>query len=542
LPSLTTGSAANAVTQYASPTTPPSPVTSVAMSGDGRSMAFNRGNAGAEWLHLASGAHRLLIAANAVVAVNHDGSVVVFVTPDGECMTDWDGVVSVEKIAIAEVGAIALSAKGTRQAMVAKDGTLWIRDLASGVVATLPPENRTRRWVRWHGDALTIVELKDHTLGLSGGDRYFDVPDSVVELAMSGDGLTLAWFDLHGDIHVLKNLRHARTRQASKYGWPTAVALSADGTWLVVGDEFGFLSLYRTTSLLHPAAIKRVDDGAISTVDVDDEGTAVVFGLENGSVSTWSPSTRTDTGVSRQVPITALGTLMPRRQRTSRPFLARRDRVAPMTRTDNVVLVGDRLGKVSLVDVRTGATSPVLAHGGGPVSSILTQDTGDAVLAHIRRDDDPLVLHSESMHLFPGTTWPGCLDEAQLTALSRTIPDTRILLEIHGTESGTVALRDVAAQHDVATVPNAHVGEVTAVGVGPARTVWTGGADGKVRLWRVEEDPYALVPQHVVEVPGPVEQAILGTTDLLVLAMGEVYAFHREAGTDTGPGGVARAR
>ncbi|EWM18682.1 WD40 repeat domain-containing protein [Kutzneria sp. 744] len=356
---------------------------------------------------------------------------------------------------------------------------------------------------------------------------YHQLDDVVEHIAVSTDGLTAAGLSRSGQIHVVRDWRLSWRRSAQKQNWPTALALSADGEWVVIGGASGVVTLYGTRSEA-PVADLPAHQASVSCIAISSDGATVASGAEDGSMSVWWPREHQPVGCEPR-PVTACHVV---------PTAWRPDRWTFIVASDGVItrhgwsfepppmlLAGDAGGRLGLFDLVTGWSDWSSEDGDG-VEEIVAQDVGGRTFARVfRQDDESSAWDPLTRTTVPTSAWAGFGDQAQLFALERTLSIGESVYEVCAEPEGQVVLNNLVNSADSITLPGSHAGKVIRARAGTLRgrpAVCTGGEDGTVRFWLVDK----IGPPQVIAVPGPVFGLDFTDDGYLVVGAGrEVITF-----------------
>jgi len=455
----------------------------------------------------------------AVVASKSDG--LVEIVP-GVIESDWAG----------HVATLAVEPSGAKILVVHRDGGGWLKvgdepwlSFDTGLTADC--------WaVAWGDDPAVFASVGPTIYRWDATTRESHVVHTldaaVTELRVSAEGYTLACRDNTGRIAVLRNNELIWKSNVHEWISPTALAVSSDGEWLTVGDDEGILSFYSVDSAI-PVDTRRVHDAPVSCIAISSDGTTVASGDEDGTLCAWWTRDYRPPG-SEHRPVTACHVVTGGRPRTARVDVPNggigNDRdVLPATK--HQMLAGDSDGHVCLIDLKTGQPGRQQVNRHSAVAVIGSQNVGRKSFGRVFwKDEHTVAWDPLTAKTLPTSSWDGFADKAQILAGMRTLCIGDGVFEIHVEREGVVLLQDLVTPSERIRLPRSHKGTATTGRAGTLHgrpAVCTGGEDGTVRIWLVDE----IGSPHVIDVPGSVH--CLDLTDdgyLLVGAGREVIAFH----------------
>ncbi|GAB2667788.1 hypothetical protein GCM10027088_53140 [Nocardia goodfellowii] len=453
-----------------------------------------------------------------------DGAGIVAMSGSGRCFavaSDCDGLVEVvpdniESNWTGHVGTLAVEPAGANIIVMHRDGSGWLKT-GDGPWWSFDTGLTADCWaVAWGSDPAVFASLGStiHRWDLATmTSQVIQVMSAAaVELRVSAGGQTLACRDNTGRVVVMQNNELRWKSDVHEWISPTALAVSADGEWLAVGDDEGIVSLYCVDSAT-PVETRPAHSAPVSCIAISSNGTTVASGDEDGVLSTWWTRGYRPPGFEVQQ-VTACQDI----GETAQGAL-------PMRK--HHLLVGDGGGSVYLVDPESGQAGPPQFSGQSPVFMLGTQSVGDKAFGRVFWDDGQTVAWDPSTGKVLGASnWDGFADKAQISAGQRTLCIGDRVFEIRVESAGVVLLQNIVTPSECIRLPGAHKGVAVVVRAGTLHgrpTVYTGAADGSVRIWLVDD----IGSPYVITVPGAVH--CMDLTDdgyLLVGAERELIAFH----------------
>lgn len=294
----------------------------------------------------------------------------------------------------------------------------------------------------------------------------------------------------------------------------TAVAISATGRYVAVGDDAGSVFVWDVrcdellgSSKLHETAVVHlsISDGPVRTVSSD----------TGGIIQLWHPSSsmdRTRTIVGRAAAVTA---------------------VAVHQGTGNsLAVVADEAGYTRVLDLTTLRSRELGRDETCPALFVSTQVVADRVIVHTYHED-----HARAWDLASGTRtgsrWAGLFTRQQAEATRATIFLSDRLVSLSGEQDGTVQICEITDEDVPTTAPlPAHDRAVTAVTCFVSHgvpTAYTADDGGLIRIWdlsdwRPGDGRWRLVDEIIVSAP---VFELVATQDgwLVVRAGGEAIGF-----------------
>ncbi|WP_433754649.1 hypothetical protein [Nocardia sp. CA-135398] len=458
------------------------------------------------------------------IPVDLDGAGIVAMSGNGRCFavaSDFDGSVqivphTIESNWTGHVAVLAVEPSGAKIVVVHRDGSGWLKT-GDGPWQSFDTGLTADCWaVAWGDDPSVFASVGQaiYQWDLSTmTSRVIQIMDlAAVELRVSAEGHLLACRDITGRVVVTQNNVLTWKSTVDKWISPTALAVSADGKWLAVGDDEGMVSLYCVESAT-PVDTRRSHEAPVSCIAISSDGTTVASGDEDGELSTWWTRSYRPPGFEAPL-VTACHDVA----ETSRGVL-------PVPK--HHLLIGDSDGSVNLIDPESGRDGPPQVYRHSTVTVIGTQNVGGKAFGRVFWDDgDAIAWDPLTGRVLQTSSWDGFANKAQILAGQRTLYIGDRVFEIRAESEGVVLLQNLVMPSERIRLPGAHKGIAAVVRAGTLHgrpAVYTGATDGSVRIWLVDD----IGSPYVITVPGAVH--CMDLTDdgyLLVGAERELIAFH----------------
>ncbi|WP_405835246.1 helix-turn-helix domain-containing protein [Streptomyces sp. NBC_01518] len=454
-------------------TGPTAPVSAVAFSSDGRSVAAGSSDGRIQLWNAATGRVHTIFPAFA------GGVTSLAYRPDGSLLTvgDAHGKLRLRTVAVArkawtvqdyarDPGPVAVSSDGRSVAAGSSDGHVRLWNAATGTVRTVLP-------VSVHG---------------------------VTSVAFSPDGRLLAVGGLGGAIRV-RDLIHSTTRVIRQEGTGpvSSIAFSPDSRLLAVGDVGGLVQLSDVTKGA-PRTPFTGHDGPVRAVAFSPDGRTVATGSDDRTARLWDTATGKSQAVltghldsvssvafSPDGSTVATGSLdrtvrlWNLAQQTPDSRRAESATLSSMAFTDDgrTLATGDVHGTVRFWDTASEQPRSARSAGAGAVTSLRLRPDGQAVAGLITGDGRSVQLWDARTHMLRTVVRNRPPSDTLLaTALSR---DGRVLAT--GGTGTRIHLWDVATGKS-RTVLAGQTDVVASLAFSPdGHTLAAAGADGKLRVW-----------------------------------------------------------
>lgn len=186
-----------------------------------------------------------------------------------------------------EVADEQISPDGSTLALGGRD-FVQVMDLATGLTRNLDVGPATWRRITFsqNGAMIAIVSGPTRTItvtDVSGGSKWTVPLGSFIDVAVSGDGDTIAMRDIDYTVHIRhRNGEHRSTQQPA-----SALAFSHDSTKLALGDKNGTVSIWDTRTNTFVARWN-TPSAPLSSIAFSPDGRTVATSSERGEVATWT--------------------------------------------------------------------------------------------------------------------------------------------------------------------------------------------------------------------------------------------------------------